>query len=145
MHRHTRILRDIITLLALALALTGSALAAVSVVASSAGNFNITPGVAVTNQSIGSVVINADLTSYDVTLRDDNSGVLKSGANSMSYTVSYNGAAAVSLTTTPLSVETGATVVNGARALTIFVPANASVGIPAGVYTATITIELLAV
>jgi len=143
MNRHTRNLRDIITLFALAVA--GQALAAVSVVITPSGSFNITPGVAVTNQSIGSILINADLSSYEVTLRDDNSGLLKNGANSMSYTVKYNGGSQLVLSTTPLSVETGSTVTNGNRTLTIFVPSNDSIGVPAGNYTSTITVEILAV
>lgn len=129
---------------AIGLVLAGPVPAAVSVVITPSGSFTITPGVAVINQTIASIRLNADV-NYQLTLRDDNGGLLKNGVDSMSYTVKYNNGTELTLSTTPYSVETGATVTNGDRALTVFVPANVSVGVPAGNYTATITVEILAV
>jgi hypothetical protein len=120
------------------------ALAVVSVSISPAGGFNITPGVAVIDQSVGTITLDADQ-SYNVTLKDDTNGLLVNGANNMAYTVKYNGAANITLSTSPTNVESAASVTSGNRSLTVSVSAGASIGIPAGPYNATITVEILAI
>ena len=118
--------------------------AAVSVSISPAGGFNITPGIAVVDQSVGTITIDSTA-GYDVTLKDDNSGNLKNGVNNLPYTVKYNAGSEITLSTTPVSVETGPSVTAGSRSLTVFIAAGISVGLPAGAYTASITVEILAI
>jgi hypothetical protein len=114
------------------------------VTTSNAIGFNITPGSAIVNQTVSTITINAAV-SYDVTLKDDTNGLLINGVNNMAYTVSYNGAADITLSTSPTSVETGASVTEGSRSLAVSISAVESVGIPAGDYLATVTVEILAV
>ena len=128
----------------LALGVSPLAIPAVSVSATPVGGFTITPGIAVVNQSVATITINSDA-DYEVTLKDDNNGQLLNGASSIAYTVKYDNGPEISLSTTTTSVETGASVTNGSRSLTVFIAAGASVGIPAGNYTATVTIEILAI
>jgi spore coat protein U-like protein len=120
------------------------ALALVSVSISPTGGFSITPGIAVVNQSVATITLDADQ-NYAVTLRDDTNGVLANGADSLPYTVKYNGGGEITLSTSTTSVETGASVTAGNRTLTVFIGAAASIGLPAGAYSATITVEILGV
>lgn len=119
-------------------------LAVVNVSISPAGGFNITPGSAVVDQSIGTVTLDADQ-NYEVTLKDNTNGLLVNGSDNMAYTVKYNGAAGITLSTTPTSVETGASVTAGSRTLTVSIVSGASIGIPAGANSSTVTIEILAI
>jgi hypothetical protein len=128
----------------LCLAVSPLAVALVTVSVSTAGGFNINPGSAIVNQTVATITIDADV-SYDVTLKDDTNGLLINGANNMAYTVSYNGAADITLSTNPTSVETGASVTEGSRSLAVSISGVESVGIPAGDYLATVTVEILAV
>jgi hypothetical protein len=128
----------------LCLVVSPLAVAAVSVSISPAGGFNITPGSAIVNQTVATITIDAD-GSYDVTLKDDTNGLLMNGANNMVYTVSYNGAADITLSTSSTSVETGSSVNAGSRSLAVSISSGASVGVPAGDYLATVTVEILAV
>jgi hypothetical protein len=107
------------------------------------GAFSVTPGIAVVNQQLATVTLNAD-ESYLVTLRDNNNGLLINGVNSLPYTVKYNNGSEITLSTNPATVETGTSVTNGNRSLTVFIGAGVSIGIPAGAYNATITVEILA-
>jgi hypothetical protein len=125
-------------------AISPLALALVNVSILPAGGFNITPGSAIVNQTVGTITLDADV-SYDVTLKDDTNGLLVNGANNMGYTVSYNGAAGITLSTSPTSVETGASVTAGSRSLAVSISAGASVSVPAGAYSATVTVEILAI
>lgn len=128
----------------LLMVVTTAALAVVSVTITPIGGFGITPGVAVVNQPIATITLNADQ-NYNVTLADDNNGQLRNGLNVIAYTVKYNNGSEITLSTTPTSVETGASVTNGNRSLDCFIGAAASIGIPAGTYTATVTVEILAI
>jgi hypothetical protein len=101
------------------------------------------PGIAVVNQPVAIITLNAD-EGYQVTLRDDNSGVLKSGASRLPYTVKYNNGSEFTLSTNATTVETGTSVSNGRRSLSVFIGGRASVGLPAGAYSATIMVEMLA-
>jgi hypothetical protein len=125
-------------------AISPLALALVNVSILPAGGFNITPGSAIVNQTVGTITLDADV-SYDVTLKDDTNGLLVNGANNMGYTVSYNGAAGITLSTSPTSVETGSSVTAGSRSLAVSISAGASVSVPAGAYSATLTVEILAI
>jgi hypothetical protein len=125
-------------------AISPLALALVNVSILPVGGFNITPGSAIVNQTVGTITLDADV-SYDVTLKDDTNGLLVNGANNMGYTVSYNGAAGITLSTSPTSVETGASVTAGSRSLAVSISAGASVSVPAGAYSATVTVEILAI
>jgi hypothetical protein len=126
------------------IAISPLALALVNVSISPAGGFNIIPGSAIVNQTVGTITIDSDV-SYNVTLKDDTNGLLVNGVNNMGYTVIYNGAAAITLSTSPTSVETGASVTAGSRSLAVSVSAGASVSVPAGAYSATVTVEILAI
>ena len=117
--------------------------AAVSVYITPNGGFSIIPGVAVVDQSVATVVVNAD-ENYQVTLRDNNNGVLSNGGTSLPYTVKYNNGSELTLSTSTTTVETGTSVTDGSRSLSLFIGAAASVGLPAGTYSATITVEILA-
>jgi hypothetical protein len=128
----------------LCLAVSPLAVALVTVSISPAGGFNITPGSAIVNQTVATITIDADV-SYDVTLKDDTNGLLMNGANNIAYTVSYSGAANITLSTSPTSVETGVSVTAGSRSLAVSISSGASVGIPAGAYISTVTVEILAV
>ena len=121
-----------------------AALAVVGVTITPIGEFTITPGVAVVNQPIATITLNADQ-NYSVSLMDDNNGQLKNGSSAIAYTVKYNNGSEITLSTTPTTVETGANVTNGSRALNCFIGGSASIGVPAGVYTATVTVEILAI
>jgi hypothetical protein len=125
-------------------AISPLALALVNVSILPVGGFNITPGSAIVNQTVGTITLDADV-SYDVTLKDDTNGLLVNGANNMGYTVSYNGAAGITLSTSPTSVETGSSVTAGSRSLAVSISAGASVSVPAGAYSATLTVEILAI
>jgi hypothetical protein len=107
------------------------------------GNFSVIPGMAVIDQSIATITLNAD-EDYQVTLRDDNNGLLKNGNISLPYTVKYNNGAEITLHTSTTTVETGPRVTDGNRSLTLFIGGSASVGLPAGAYSTTITVEILA-
>jgi hypothetical protein len=126
------------------LAISPLALALVSISISPTGGFNITPGSAIVDQTVATITIDADV-SYDVTLKDDTNGLLVNGVNNISYTVSYNGAADITLSTSPTSVETGASVTAGSRSLAVSISAGASIGVPAGPYSTTVIVEILAV
>ena len=121
-----------------------AAVAVVGVTITPIGGFTITPGVAVVNQPIATITLNADQ-NYSVSLADNNNGQLKNGSNAIAYTVKYNNGSEITLSTTPTTVETGASVVNGNRSLSCFIGAAAGVGVPAGTYTATVTVEILAI
>jgi hypothetical protein len=122
---------------------SGIATATVSVSIIPDGDFSVTPGAAVIDQSVATLTLNAD-ESYQVTLRDSNNGVLKNGGTPLPYTVKYNNGSEITLSTNATVVETGASVTNGNRSLTVFITAAASVGLPAGAYSSTITVEILA-
>jgi hypothetical protein len=122
---------------------SGAATAAVSVYITPDGDFSVIPGVAVIDQSVATITLNAD-ENYQVTLRDSNNGVLKNGNTPLPYTVKYNNGSEITLSTNTTMVETGANVTNGNRSLTLFIGAAASVGLPAGAYSTTITVEILA-
>ena len=107
------------------------------------GAFSVTPGIAVVNQPVAIITLNAD-EDYQVTLRDDSSGALKNGATRLPYTVKYHNGSELTLSTNATTVETGTSVSNGQRSLSVFIGARASVGLPAGDYHATITVEMLA-
>lgn len=121
-----------------------AALAVVGVTITPIGGFAITPGVAIVNQPVATITLNADQ-NYSVTLTDDNNGQLKNGSHAIAYTVKYNNGSELTLSTTPTTVETGTSVTNGSRSLNCFIGAAASVGVPAGAYTATVTVEILAI
>jgi hypothetical protein len=122
---------------------SGSALASVDVYIIPDGGFSVIPGIAVVDQSVATITLNAD-EHYRVTLRDDNNGLLKNGNTPLPYAVKYNNGAEITLSTSTTTVETGTSVIDGNRSLTLFIGGAASVGLPAGVYSATITVEILA-
>lgn len=121
-----------------------SAWATVSVSINPAGGFNIVPGIAVVNQPIATINLSADQ-DYQVTLRDNNNGLLKYGTNILPYTVKYNNGNKITLSTGSLVVEAGSSISNGSRALTVFISAATSIGIMAGPYTSIVMVEILAI
>lgn len=122
---------------------SGAVAAAVSVYIAPDGGFSVIPGVAVVDQSVATITLNAD-ENYQVTLRDNNNGVLKNGSTPLPYTVKYDNGSEITLSTNTTAVETGAGITNGNRSLTVFIGAGATVGLPAGAYSTTITVEILA-
>jgi hypothetical protein len=122
---------------------SGIVAATVSVYITPDGDFSVTPGVAVVDQSIATITLNAD-ENYQVTLRDNSNGVLKNNNIPLPYTVKYDNGYEITLSTNTIAVETGASVTNGSRSLTVFIGAAATVGLPAGAYSTTITVEILA-
>jgi hypothetical protein len=108
------------------------------------GGFSVIPGIAVVDQSVATITLNAD-EPFQVTLRDDNNGMLKSGNTPLPYTIKYNNGSEITLSTSTTTVETGVSVANGNRSLTVFIGASASIGLPAGTYSTTITVEILAI
>jgi hypothetical protein len=142
-HSNLRPLLFILPVFLLCLVISPLALASVNVSISSAGGFNITPNDALINQAVGTITINAD-ENYNLTLKDDSNGLLVNGSNNMAYTVSYNSAANITLSTNPISVETGTNVTGGSRSLSVSISAAASKGVPAGAYSANVIVEILA-
>jgi hypothetical protein len=121
----------------------GAVSPAVSVYITPSGGFSITPGLAVVDQLVANIVVNAD-ENYQVTLRDNNNGVLNNGGTPLPYTVKYNNGSELTLSTSTTTVETGTSVTDASRSLSVFIGAAASVGLPAGTYSTTITVEILA-
>lgn len=109
----------------------------------STGSFSITPGTAVINQQVAVYDITADQ-NFTVNLYDSNNGTMNFGAASLPFTVTYNAGSEITLSTTPFAVETGASL-SASRAISVFIASSASIGIPAGAYTDSITIEILAI
>jgi hypothetical protein len=127
----------------ISLLFSGVAAAVVSLYITPDGGFSITPGVAVVAQPVATITLNAD-ESYQVTLRDNDNGVLKNGNTSLPYTVKYNNGSEITLSNNTTVVETGTNVTNGNRSLTVFIGAATTIGLPAGAYSTTITAEILA-
>jgi hypothetical protein len=133
---------------------TGTVLSVLTIAADTSGggnSFNITPGVAVSNQALATLNINSNSpTGYTVTLTGTHAtSVLQdSGTNTIAYTAKYNGGSAQSITTSASTVEDTTSTTAGVvgRALTLDIAAPATVGVPAtvGGYTDTITAEILA-
>ena len=89
------------------------------------------PGIAVVDQSVASIALTAD-ENYQVTLGNDNNGMLKNGNTPLPYTIKYNNGSEITLSTSTTTVETGASVTDRNRSLTVFIGASASIGLPAG-------------
>ena len=128
------------------LLVTGNVLAVTTLSFSATGGatFNITPGTAVVAANIATVNVNSnDALGYDITLEGTHAtSILQDGgANTVAYTVKYNGGSALNMTTTPVNVETPSSPTAGSvtRTLTLDISGGASGGKPAGAYTDTIT------
>lgn len=107
-------------------------------------NFVIYPGEAIVNHNIAEFHLIAD-EPYQVRLISANNGRLLYIQDEIPYTISYDNSTQISLTTTPIVVEQGSRVSGtGVRSLAISIAGNVSMGIPAGPYQDTVTIEILA-
>lgn len=107
------------------------------------GGLNFVPGIDTIDQPIASINITAAV-AYEITLADDTNGALLNGINTVPYRVRYDNGPLITLTTTPLVVESSVlSVLSGERFLTITVDGNSTIGIPAGDYSTTLTVEIM--
>jgi hypothetical protein len=129
--------------------ITGTVLPVLTIgIAGGSPTFNITPETAVTDQDLGTITINSnDPDGYDITLTSTNTGGLKNVAadETIPYTVKFNAASAITLTTAATNVENVTTQTVGAvtRTLTLSITGPASQGRSAEAFTDTITMEIL--
>ncbi len=107
------------------------------------GGFDITPGLPVVDQEIASITVDANQ-SYSVRLLDSNDGKLRSGFHEIPYRVRYENGSEITLSQNPIEVEFGSSATAATRRLTVFIDAGVSLGIPAGDYSDTITVEIVA-
>lgn len=128
---------------------TGTVSQVVSVaVASDQNSFSVTPGVAVSGQSLANISINSnDPDGYSVSLSALRNGSRLANTNNdefMTYTVNYGSTSNISLSTTPLVVENTTGQSSGAivRNLSLDIAANQSVGRSAEAYKDTVTITI---
>ncbi|MEK6749464.1 MAG: hypothetical protein AABY83_09695 [Pseudomonadota bacterium] len=124
-----------------------NAVIAVNVALSGVVGFSIVPGVDVVRQTVATATLDASgQASYDVSLTDNTGGILDNGlGNSFGYSISYNNQAEVTLSAVPTVVENvvgAAPVVAAARSIAVTVAGASVVGLPAGAYSATITVTI---
>ena len=101
----------------------------------------IPPGIDVNRQTVITVSLNSDQP-YSIAVNDDNSGVLRNGTAVIPYRVSYNNNPETTLSTTPVVMESAASITDGESTIAVSILGIDTAKATAGDYSATLTVTI---
>ncbi len=121
--------------------LADQAAAVVSLAISPNSALIVTPGVDVVRHSVANITLSSDQP-YDIQLSDDTNGQLMNGSYGIAYQVSYDNNPEISLSRTPIVVESGLSTVTQNKVIGVSLKGTDTATAIAGDYTSTLMVTI---